>query len=366
MAVAEVCLALPTSEGEPLTAILGDVLKVYDAEAAAVVDCPLDQTLGSAKYVAMVFSASYCPSCRDFTPTLEQLSKRDGALEQKGCKVVLLGGDKTAETYDAYVDEKAAKAGWACVPFAKALELKDKLRQQHGIQTIPHVVLIDRWTGKTVKTNVRFDFEQDASLSDFPWTAEPSSAAELAPEKTATVDWTSASAPFLSEPVFALGHRVKDSEGMYMDEHAVRARAGVLNIFSWIAIMNFYLWQESWIVWVLWPIVCWDMFAASVWGLTPLAPIGVLGTCLARLVQPKPYWKPAKPKRFAWVIGFSLVNICFVGYQCELMWLMEVTVWMCSAATWMESALGFCIGCWVWNNIVVVHFKLKPCEECKL
>ena len=364
MAIAELCHAWPASlEGEPLTAILGDVLKVYDAEAAAVVDSPLAQTLGSAKYVALVFSASYCPSCRDFTPTLEQLSKRGGALEQKGCKVVLLGGDKTAEKYDAYMDEKAVKSDWAGVPFAKALELKDKLRQQHSIQTIPHVLLMDRWSGEAVKTNVRFDIEQDASLSNFPWTAQ--TVAGPASEKPVTLD-NIANAPFLSNPVFALGHRVKNSEDMYMDEHAVRARAGVLNIFSWIAILNILLWQEDWIVWVLWPIVCWDMFAASIWGLTPLAPIGVLGTCLARLVQPKPYWKPAKPKRFAWVIGFSLVNICFAGYQLKLTWLVLATVWMCNAATWMESALGFCIGCWVWNNIVVVHFKVKPCEECKL
>jgi hypothetical protein len=109
-------------------------------------------------------------------PTPEQLSKRDGALEQtqqlqaiyilqlqacalgrrSSCKLVRLGDDKPSEKYNIRIyDEKVAKADLGRqtgVPLANALELKDPLRKQQGIHPSPHVVLIDHWTGKTETT----------------------------------------------------------------------------------------------------------------------------------------------------------------------------------------------------------------------
>jgi len=42
-----------------------------------------------------------------------------------------------------------------------------------------------------------------------------------------------------------LGHHANPSkpDEMYMDEHAVRIRAGILNIVTWIALINIFFWK---------------------------------------------------------------------------------------------------------------------------
>mmetsp|Transcript_8344 Transcript_8344/g.23175 ORF Transcript_8344/g.23175 Transcript_8344/m.23175 type:complete len:182 (+) Transcript_8344:616-1161(+) len=120
-------------------------------------------------------------------------------------------------------------------------------------------------------------------------------------------------------------------------------------------------------LYMLWPIVAWDMLAAAVFGLTPLSPYGLVGTLLAYIFGPaEPHWKPAEPKRFAWVVGFFLVNCCALGGLLQSRPLMIVAVMMCNAATWAESALGFCVGCWMWNTVIAPHIGKQACQECKL
>jgi hypothetical protein len=108
-------------------------------------------------------------------------------------------------------------------------------------------------------------------------------------------------------------------------------------------------------------------------GLTPISPFGVLGTLLAIAFHPEPHWKPAKPKRFAWGIGFALSFMCFMFVQFRedignkvYQPLVKATVITCNAATWFESSNGFCFGCFVYNTILVPMYKLEECSECKL
>jgi len=109
------------------------------------------------------------------------------------------------------------------------------------------------------------------------------------------------------------------------------------------------------------------MLAAATFGLTPLSPYGMLGTLLAYVFGPaEPHWKPAGPKRFAWVIGFFLVNSCALGYFLQVRPLLIIAVLMCNAATWAECALGFCVGCWAWNTLIAPRLGHAACQECKL
>mmetsp|Transcript_59402 Transcript_59402/g.176336 ORF Transcript_59402/g.176336 Transcript_59402/m.176336 type:complete len:114 (-) Transcript_59402:365-706(-) len=112
---------------------------------------------------------------------------------------------------------------------------------------------------------------------------------------------------------------------------------------------------------------------SSIFGLTPIAPLGSIGTLLAMLLHKEPEWKPAKPKRFAWTIGLIIATLCFIfamlgkermGKNYE--WAIFSTVFLCNVFTWLESSCGFCFGCFVWNYYLAPMLKLEACTECKI
>ena len=89
----------------------------------------------------------------------------------------------------------------------------------------------------------------------------------------------------------------------------------------------------------------WLQFVAgTVTGLTPLAPVGMLGTLLTRFQ--KPVWKPYSPKRFAWSLGIVMVTTCLLfsalsdpdmpGRRYYMIGLASV----CVVLTYLESAVG--------------------------
>ena len=59
-----------------------------------------------------------------------------------------------------------------------------------------------------------------------------------------------------------------------------------------------------------------------------------LACSITWLLHPEPHWKPAKPKRFAWIIGFVLVNLCFVGWLLESSYVQYSAACVCFLATW--------------------------------
>jgi hypothetical protein len=105
------------------------------------------------------------------------------------------------------------------------------------------------------------------------------------------------------------------------------------------------------------PFVIFDMMVAAAFGLTPLSPVGILGTALT--IKVRPVWKPIQPKRFAWTLGATL------GVCCLTFWLLGMNNWVigvlgvCFTLTWLEAVMGFCVGCWMYSLL----FK---CESCQL
>lgn len=80
----------------------------------------------------------------------------------------------------------------------------------------------------------------------------------------------------------------------------------------------------------------------------------------------RPHWKPASPKRFAWLLGFLLVNTCFLAWLLEVRVVVLLSVLTCCVLTWLECAMGFCMGCWIYNSFVVPMMGKEECGECKL
>eukprot|EP00121_Abeoforma_whisleri_P011545 Awhi_evm1s10650 len=174
---------------------------------------------------------------------------------------------------------------------------------------------------------------------------------------------------FFTKPFWSLGSQIQGrTPGQrYMNENAVRARAGLLNLTAWTVLMLLTnVEKPQFILYSIAPVVLWDMVSASIFGLTPFSPYGVVGTILTWKMQP--IWKPATPKRFAWVLGACMVSLCiFAGSPLLKLKPLSLTVaGLCVALTWMEAVLGFCIGCYMWNTVVAPMFGMEVCEECKM
>ena len=163
---------------------------------------------------------------------------------------------------------------------------------------------------------------------------------------------------FLNRPWWSMGQRVPGFATRRVNETATRARAGLLNVLSATTIVILLFKPDLDPVLYVGSFVVFDMFTAAAFGLTPLSPTGVLGSLLTMRLRPA--WRPTAPKRFAWILGGML------GVACLSMRLLQVaTPWIigvaatCFVLTWLEAALGFCVGCWI-------YARFRECEECEI
>ncbi len=162
---------------------------------------------------------------------------------------------------------------------------------------------------------------------------------------------------FLNTPWWSIGQVMPGAVGLRVNETATRARAGLLNMLSATTIFLLIAAPQLDPVLYVGPYVIFDMFMAAAFGLTPLSPSGVLGTLLTMWIRP--VWKPAQPKRFAWILGGSLGIICFAMRLSGVSntWIIGV-VGICFVLTWLEAVLGFCVGCWMYS----LFFACEVCE----
>jgi thiol-disulfide isomerase/thioredoxin len=321
------------------------------------------------EYIAIFIGANYCPHCKEFAPTVVAGAT---ALENNKCKVIFVSNDRDQENFQASCHKNA---GIDVMPYD--LDKTKAMRDLFDLKTIPALMILRNGNfdadTPTIVTNGRHALVADPQAKSFPWTdaTKPTSTNDEN-KHVSTVDRLVIRGKYGTW--WQLGHFANPAkpDEMYMDEHAVRARAGILNVITWIAIMNVFFWKEKIYVAVLFPIVSWEFLMSMIFGLTPFAPIGVLGSLLAIWLHPEPMWKPAKPKRFAWLIGLILASLCLTWFMNRqdlggaYRPLIGATVLTCNLATWLESSCGFCLGCFIYNTYLVKWFKLEECQECKI
>jgi len=114
------------------------------------------------------------------------------------------------------------------------------------------------------------------------------------------------------------------------------------------------------------------------------SPTIMISTLLAR--GSPPVWKPLAPKRFAWVIGASLITVCLVFFNPDTFagwvnavagsevlpttynylpyWIPLTLVWVCIGFMWLESVLGFCVGCKIHALLVWMGIFKEHCAAC--
>eukprot|EP00977_Amphora_coffeiformis_P011699 scaffold2829_cov147-Amphora_coffeaeformis.AAC.7 len=342
----------PASEGPGVEAIPTETMPVQDF-------------FEGYDYIALFFGANYCPFCKKFAPHV--VAARP-FLESKKCKVIFVSNDRDEANFGA----SCAKVQGIDV-MAYDLTKTAAMRDLFGLKTIPALMILRNAKIQEeqpfVVSNAREILELDPKCENFPWGSVEKK--QAAPVTTWERIWIHGR----HGNWWHLGHRNVSElrpEDMYMDEHAVRMRAGLLNIITWIAIMNVFHMRDPDLVNVIFGIVTWEFVSSMIFGLTPLSPLGWLGTLMAVVVQPAPLWKPARPKRFAWLIGLTLATTCFilVQYRKELGDSYKPSVaaiaLICNTATWLEGNAGFCVGCFLYNNVLVKYGGQQECSECKL
>jgi thiol-disulfide isomerase/thioredoxin len=339
-----------------IEALLGPTLHASDGTIMPTLDVLAPQK-NPPTYIGLYFSAKYCPHCREFTPLLadayERLRNRENGME-----IVWVSNDRTEETFDEY----RAKMPWPVVTYNTVQTVRLALRAAYHIPTIPRLVVIDATDGKIVTPDARHNVVSDPLGLKAPWRQEVVGGA---PGSNIT-GWDR----LFSKPLFALGHEIPGlvsphSPNLWMDENIVRSRAGILHLIGWCALVNAYFIQEKMFLYVMYAVVSWEFLFSLLFGLAPLAPLSFLGYLFVKAFgSPKPMWKPAAPKRFAWFLGLILVNTCLLAATYGPRELVYVAITMCISFTWAEAVLGFCLGCFIYNKVISKILGEEECDAC--
>lgn len=165
--------------------------------------------------------------------------------------------------------------------------------------------------------------------------------------------------------IFVFGERLEGYTVLVLNEHAVRAAAGILLMFAMIAFMNAWLlgnFQPTRVFVVAFLID----FALRIFVNPRYSPSLVLGQWLVHKQQPE--WVGAPQKRFAWAIGFALASGMF--YLLVLNQVIgPINIVVCAACItlmFFESAFGSFIGCKLYSWIRPGQAQLCPGGVCEL
>jgi hypothetical protein len=147
-----------------------------------------------------------------------------------------------------------------------------------------------------------------------------------------------------------------------VNERAVRATAGIVMALATIAIVLAYFDKNYTPVRVISIFVAADYALRQIAGLTPLSPIGLLGTFLVRNQAPE--WVGATQKRFSWALALSMVLVIAIltnaGVRGVGIPIVGLTL---IGLLWSESVVGFCVGCFIYSRLIradVIHPEDAP------
>jgi len=135
-------------------------------------------TVLKGKYVGLYFSASWCPPCRMFTPTLKDTYKKIAA-SRSDFEIVFLSRDSDQQAFGDYF----AKMPWLAVPFSGSVDI-DQLAEMFFVEGIPTLVLIGP-DGTIINTDATGMVRSDPDGEAFPWKANAATALDLKPPSPA-------------------------------------------------------------------------------------------------------------------------------------------------------------------------------------
>ena len=134
------------------------------------------------------------------------------------------------------------------------------------------------------------------------------------------------------------------------NEREVRASAGLLMMFGFVAFFHALLDQDYLLLKIAAAYFLFEFLIRITAGIHR-TPSGYIGHLMTRRYPPE--WVSAKPKRFAWSMGaaisFAMVIITNAGITG---YLPRTLCLICITLMWLESVLGFCVGCEIYRQLV--------------
>ncbi len=169
----------------------------------------------------------------------------------------------------------------------------------------------------------------------------------------------------MTPSIFQFGESLPDYAVPVLNERAVRAAAGILFFFAFIAFMNAWLvgnYQPTRVFVLLFLID----FTLRLFVNPRYAPSLIIGQWVVRKQQPE--YVGAPQKRFAWAIGF-LLALAMLYLMVIHQVIGPINMIVCSTCLlllFFEAAFGICVGCKVYNWFNKEAAQLCPGGSCEL
>jgi hypothetical protein len=165
--------------------------------------------------------------------------------------------------------------------------------------------------------------------------------------------------------MFKFGEKVANYDEPMFNEREVRAAAGIVFLFAFIAFMNGFLTGNNAPTKMMVTVFLLDFFIRLF--INPkYAPSMILGRWMVNNQQPE--YTDAPPKRWAWGIGFTLAVIMFY-----LVVLNDIrgpinilTCALCLGLLFFEAVFGICAGCKIYNLLHRKKAENCPGKACDL
>ena len=164
--------------------------------------------------------------------------------------------------------------------------------------------------------------------------------------------------------MFKYGNEVFGYEERVLNEREARAAAGILFGLGIITVMNSVILGHGILSRVYLAFFVFDFFLRITF--PNYSPSLLLGRFFVR--NQKPEYVSANQKRFAWFIGFvlSVPMFYYLSWHWEPDMYKVLVCVFCLILLFMESVFSFCLGCWVYKNLLQRKTKNCPGGACEI
>ncbi len=169
----------------------------------------------------------------------------------------------------------------------------------------------------------------------------------------------------MNSSVFEFGQRLPEYGVPVLNERAVRAGAGILFFFAFVAFMNAFLLGNFQPTRVFVMVFLVD-FTIRLFISPRFAPSLIIGQWVVRKQQAE--YVGAPQKRFAWAIGFALaLAMRYLMVLNRVIGPINMIVCsICLLLLFFEAAFGICVGCKVYSRFNKEKAQLCPGGACEV
>lgn len=164
---------------------------------------------------------------------------------------------------------------------------------------------------------------------------------------------------------FYFGERVEGYDMPVLNEREARAGAGLLLLPAMVSFMTSYL-THNFIFTQIFVTVFMIDFFIRIFINPNYAPSLIMGRFFVQNQTPE--YVGARPKRFAWSIGFVLsVIMFFIIVVFEIMTPIKIAICLlCIAFLFAETAFGICLGCILYSKLQTTGPLYCPGNVCQV